>query len=217
MHNRFKRKVWASNNDFTGALAKWLVVQSPYVVPNKISVCIEKFSVLINDKFDFGKIGMVEIELSNLTTIVNELLESIPEIMALNESRNKNENTHIFVGACSSDPDPDNDFIDIMAVAQNIVCEFAEREDAIAFLDLDIEDTNMTGFDEMDKELLGCDDQGMDENGEYVLHKKSDDGSKKFRFGENTIEIPGADKMTPNQIMHEGLKHMRTFLKDSNE
>ena len=36
MHERFKRMVWVFKEDFTGALAKWLVKQSPYPVPDNL-------------------------------------------------------------------------------------------------------------------------------------------------------------------------------------
>lgn len=46
-HDRFNRKAWAFKHDFNGALAKWLVKQSPYVVPDGLSICIEKFDKII--------------------------------------------------------------------------------------------------------------------------------------------------------------------------
>ena len=84
-------------------------------------------------KFDNN--GMAEVELSGLTKKVDVILESIPVIMALNERKNKREG-HAFTSQYQGRPkDPDDDFIGIMAVAQNITCEFAERADSQCWLD----------------------------------------------------------------------------------
>jgi len=133
VHNRFKRKVWAFKSDFTGALAKWLVKQSPYDSPKDLSICIEKYSLELDNAFNFDANGMVEINLVDLTSITYDLLESIPEVMALNERKNGRDGPG-FVSRFDGAPDSDDEFIDIMAVAQNITCEFADSADAQAYL-----------------------------------------------------------------------------------
>lgn len=133
-HERFHRKILAFKSDFTGALAMWLVKQSPYTVPDNLSICITKFHKRLDELGKFDTAGMAEINLKTLTENVNKILESIPEIMALNERKNGRDGTG-FCSRYSKDPEPDDDFIDIMAVAQNITCEFAEREDAQCWLD----------------------------------------------------------------------------------
>jgi len=133
-HNRFNRKVYAHRKDFTAALAKWLVQLSPYTVPDNLSVCIEKFSVAIEGHFRFDELGYVHTHLIGMTQGINTLLEEIPEIMSLNERKNGREGMQ-FVDRHSTKPDPDNDFIDIMALAQNITCSFAEEADAQCWLD----------------------------------------------------------------------------------
>ena len=59
-HDRFKRSVWAFKANFTGALAKWLVRQSPYVVPDNLSVCIEKFHAQLDSIAEFEIHGMAQ-------------------------------------------------------------------------------------------------------------------------------------------------------------
>jgi hypothetical protein len=137
-HDRFNRKVWASKSDFTGALAKWLVRQSPYTVPDNLSICIEKFDKAVDKGYKFDENGIVEIGLLNLTDKTNQILEEIPEIMILNERKNGREGMG-FSSRYSKDPEPDDDFIDIMALAQNITCDFADRADAQCWLDKDKE------------------------------------------------------------------------------
>ncbi len=136
MHSRFKRKVLAFRSEFNSYLAKQLVDLSPYVVPDNLSVCIEKFDEKINQKYKFSDSdwGMVEIDLSSLTHDINDILESIPEVMELNERKNGKEG-HGFTSLHFKDPEPDDDFICIMAVAQNITVDFAREADAQVLLD----------------------------------------------------------------------------------
>ena len=79
---------------------------------------------------------MAEIGLSDLTEKVDKILWSIPEIAALNERKNSREGNN-FSSRYSKDPEPDDDFIDITAIAQNITCELAEHADAQCWLDRD--------------------------------------------------------------------------------
>ena len=136
IHERFHRKVWAFEHDFTGALAKWLVKQSPYVVPDRLSICIQKFHDKLHKIATFDNNEMAEIDLSGLTEKVYPVLRSIPEIRALNERRNGREGCGVS-SRYSKKPWPDDDFIDIMAVAQNITCEFADRADTECWLERD--------------------------------------------------------------------------------
>ncbi len=134
-HERFDRTVYASVSDFTGALAKWLVKQSPYTVPINLSACVEKFDKKVRKVFSFDKNDITQIALLGLTETVYSVLEKIPEIASLNIPLSGHTG-NIFVSRVSSGPEnPDDNFIDIMAVAQNITCEFAQREDAEAWLD----------------------------------------------------------------------------------
>jgi len=133
-HERFNRKVWTFKADFTSSLAKWLVSQSPYVVPDNLSACVEKFHTKLDELGDFDANGMAEIGLSMLSSKIAKILESIPEIMELNKPRN-GHNQNIFVSSHMSNPVPDDDFICVGAVAQNIVCDFADRADAQCYLD----------------------------------------------------------------------------------
>lgn len=133
-HSRFYRTVWTFKHNFTSALAKCLVSLSPYTVPDNLAQCIDEFHARLDEIAAFNSEGMAEVELSTLTPKVYAILESIPCIMALNEP--KSGHTHnIFVTRHSQKIDPDNDFIDIMALAQNITCEFATEADSRAHLD----------------------------------------------------------------------------------
>jgi hypothetical protein len=131
-HERFDRMVWAFRKDFTGALAKWLVKQSPYHVPDKLESIIADFHERIPYDFDQNN-GMAKVSLATMTENINNVLETMPDVIALNERKTGREGFG-FSSRHSKNPEPDDDFIDIMALAQNITCEFAEREDAQCWL-----------------------------------------------------------------------------------
>lgn len=132
-HSRFYRDVWAFRKDFTGALAKWLVKQSPYTVPDNLASILEDFNSRL-DVFNFDETGMALISLQDLTPRVYAILETIPEARALNIPKSRH-NCNVFVTRYSTKLNPDDDFIDLVAVAQNITCEFADRADAEAYLE----------------------------------------------------------------------------------
>jgi len=132
-HKRFNRTVWVFKKDFTGALAKWLVKLSPYNVPDNLEKIIREFHNRIPYKFD--KIGMTEVNLLHMTEAIYDALKSMPDVMALNERKNGRDGNG-FTSRYHIEPDPDDDFIDIMALAQNITCEFADKADANDYLNL---------------------------------------------------------------------------------
>ena len=101
-------------------------------MPEKLESIIADFHERI--PYDFDQQGMAEVSLATMTENINNVLEQMPDVMALNERKNGRDGMG-FSSRYSKDPEPDDDFIDIMAVAQNITCEFAEREDAQCWLD----------------------------------------------------------------------------------
>ena len=106
MHERFNRMVWAFKKDFTGALAKWLVKQSPYSVPDNLAKILADFHDLI--PYDFDENGMAKVSLATMTETINEVLEAMPDVMALNERKNGREGFG-FTSRFSKDPEPDDD------------------------------------------------------------------------------------------------------------
>jgi len=137
MHDRFKRKVWVTKNDLTGALAKWLVIQSPYTVPDNLPSCLEKFEGQLYRLGNFDRFDMLELELVGLTQKVYSILQTITDINSLNIPKNpaKRDRDIIFISRYSKFFPSDDDFIDILAVAQNIICELADRADATEWCD----------------------------------------------------------------------------------
>lgn len=135
LHQRFNVKFLAFKNDFVGALAKWLVKQSPYVIPDNLDQCLLKFHERLNDLAAFDVAGMSLFEPWPTIEKIEHILESIPEIMALNEPRNKdNKAEYVFVTRLSG-PLPDDDLIDIEALARNVVIDMLERDESQRFLE----------------------------------------------------------------------------------
>ncbi len=135
VQERFNRVVWAFVSDFTGAMGKWLIKLSPYVVPDNLVTCVQKFDSEIRKAFVFDTADMAHIELAGLTGKVYSVLEKIPEVMALNTPKS-GHTSNIFVSRFDAGPsNPDDNFIDIVALAQNITCEFADRADAECWLE----------------------------------------------------------------------------------
>jgi len=134
VYSRFNRKVWAFKCDLTSFLAKCLVLQSPYTVPDNLSICLEKFDTQLDSVFSFDAVGMTHLDLSTLTNTINELIENVPEIVALNERKNGRSGMG-YTDRYYPELEPDDDFIDLMAVAQNITCEFANKADAECWLE----------------------------------------------------------------------------------
>jgi len=131
-HERFNKMAWVFRKDFTAALAKCLVRQSPYSVPDNLENILADFHNKV--PYNFDKNDMAEVNFMTMTQKLNTIFESMPDVMALNERKNGREG-YGFSSRFSKDPEPDDDFIDIMAVAQNITCEFADRVDAQCWLD----------------------------------------------------------------------------------
>jgi len=107
-------------SDFMASFAYWVVYQSPYAAPNitmplrawekYVDVFLTPMGDDIPHKFNYD-------DLQN--KISEKVLESIPEIEALNHSKNNKRSGIVFVTRYSK-PNPDDDFIDLGALARNI-------------------------------------------------------------------------------------------------
>jgi len=111
-----EREYWLMRSDFIGAFAYWIVSQSPYDAP-KIDNALSSFSeyicgIIEDDTPKLFKCSEIE------SLVTEDILESIPEIEAFNHRKNGRGGT----GFCSryDKPDPDDDFIDLGALARNI-------------------------------------------------------------------------------------------------
>jgi len=107
--------------DIAGKFAEWAVRQSPYDVPDNLDVAVQKLC----DWFRPGATSSMGFE--NLKVNQHELekdllkaFETIPEISAWNERKDENQSPFGFTSAYDGPGDPDNDFIDLYALARNV-------------------------------------------------------------------------------------------------
>jgi len=103
-------------SDFMGAFAYWVVSQSPYDAPD-INEALTAFSKHVNERIPEDT--PVKFTLDEVKEFINEdVFENIPAIEKLNHRKNGREG----MGFCSryDKPHPDDDFIDLGALARNI-------------------------------------------------------------------------------------------------
>lgn len=117
MHSRFDRTVLAYREDFTAALAKQLVLQSPKAVPDNLVEILQVFDDKLDKVFKFGSRGEIALDLSTAAHLLTTVLEEVIGLTAVLEDDSGLHQT------------------DCMPLAQNIVCEFVDAEDAEAYLD----------------------------------------------------------------------------------
>ena len=111
----------------TACFAKWAVKQSPYRVPDNLERAVGKFHEFIEQEFAEyiclqnewidGKISRKTWD-STISSII--LNPNFLEVAAWNERKNGNKSQFNFICVYNPKPDPDNDFIDLHALARNI-------------------------------------------------------------------------------------------------
>jgi len=116
--DRFHKEVWVSQKNFTGALAQILIEYWPAVIPPNLETCIKKFNAEIWKTYDFDSNGSLLLRLNETRAVVECILHGIPEIEIL------------------SDSDIYHESLDLTAVAQGIMCYFADKDDAQSWLEL---------------------------------------------------------------------------------
>ena len=111
------RVMYLSKSDFLGSFAYWAVSQSPYDAPDITSALVAWDKYLI-DVFPDNHMS-VEFTYEKLNSLITEdVFESIPEIEELNHRKNGRDG----MGFSSrfDTPEPDDDFIDLGALAKNV-------------------------------------------------------------------------------------------------
>jgi hypothetical protein len=112
------KEYWLMRSDFNGAFACWVVKQSPYDTPD-ITSALNAWDAYVQTKIPDSQMP-VKFTYQELNDFITEgTLGSIPEIEILNHRKNGNESP---IGFCSryDQPTPDDDFIDLGALAKNI-------------------------------------------------------------------------------------------------
>ena len=113
-------KFLVSKSGLLAETAKWAVTQSPYAFPEGLEGVLTDFNAALGTVFDDLKLGLWEGERQEMGEILERRLLSIPQVQAWNEPK-KGSTYYRFVSAYDGPSDPDYDFIDLGALARNIL------------------------------------------------------------------------------------------------
>lgn len=107
--------LWITKKRVAGDLASWAVQQSPYDVPDALSEALVKFQAAWpGDEFGMRQWPSMDA----LEKVIFETFETVPEILAWNERKNGREGPGF--SSRYDQPSPDDDFIDLHALARNV-------------------------------------------------------------------------------------------------
>lgn len=107
--------------DLAGKFADWAVRQSPYDVPADLGVAIKKLCEWFRPRTtNFGGFENLKVNQHTLEKDLLKAFEAIPEIAAWNERRNGNQAPYKFTSMYDGPGDPDDDFVDLYALARNV-------------------------------------------------------------------------------------------------
>lgn len=122
--------LYIQTNALAGELANWAVQQSPYVVPEKLAEAITAFVARWPSDAEMPSLSQWD-SYAELKDKLEAVFQEIPEIAAWNVRRNGREG--IGFSSRYDQPEPDDDFIDLGALANNVArsawadaCEFAD-------------------------------------------------------------------------------------------
>lgn len=126
-----------SSYGLVSQLARWATALSPYTAPDNLVVALRAFEHFLESQMVGHSVGMYfrRWTIGELRDLLNRAFETIPEIERWNHSKNDTGQSFIVVTRYGG-PAPDDDFIDLGALAHN-VCYSAARS---VILDADIEE-----------------------------------------------------------------------------
>ena len=137
-HPRFHRTIFVDRRECIAAMAHCLVRLSPYDYPDTLTDCLADFVRELDATIQWSSLEEMQyvdgFDLNTSTVFFSELIDRCPSIVALNRPKN-GHTKHIMTSRYSGAPFPDDDFIGLDALAQNMTCYFADREDAEAWLE----------------------------------------------------------------------------------
>lgn len=121
-----------------GATAQWVVRQSPYIVPDNLTEIMQavrlKFESQMPVISTVGDLRIVKLlSPHEVHDFIDTLLKEVPEIEELNTPKSRH-NGLLFVTRDSAVNNPDDDFIDLDALARNIANSVIAEEDRAASL-----------------------------------------------------------------------------------
>lgn len=120
-------RIFVSVKSIAACFAKWAIQQSPYIVPDDLGIATIKFHARIEEAFreyltmNNEWIG-VDISQREWYKIIKSIIvnEKFVEVYQWNVRKNGNNSQFGFISAHTNKTDPDDDFIDLDALAMNV-------------------------------------------------------------------------------------------------
>lgn len=113
------KNIFLMESRFLGAVANCAVRQSPYHRPDNLEIVLDKLHDRVKPVFATAPMGVAELTDEQLDELIQEL-RGIPEYTAWNERKNGNDAPMKFSSRYDTNNNPDDDFIDLDALENNI-------------------------------------------------------------------------------------------------
>ena len=134
MSTQTMKKFLVSNRNLLGAIAKWVVEQSPYHLPDNLEKVLDGVNETTKDLFVYTELGFISMTYEEIRAFVKEHLRAIPEYLAWNERKNGRQGMGISAAGHHDDGSvtfydskPDDDFIDLDALERNVTNEIVRN------------------------------------------------------------------------------------------
>jgi hypothetical protein len=125
------KDLWLFTHNIVGYFAQWAIRQSPYSVPDKLEEVLEQVH-LVFKPFE-SKNGMFCMSLCEINRLLHEYILPLPQTMAWNEPKNGSTESIQFSSRYTK-RDPDDEFIDLHALAHNVCVSIRnERRESYLF------------------------------------------------------------------------------------
>lgn len=127
-------KILVNESQLLGAVAKWGIRQSPYAFPENLLEVLDEFGQALKPDFIDESLGFKEFETEDeLLKYLHSKLVKIDAYWTWNERKNGNDAPPKFTSRYDTDGNPDDDFIDLDALEQNVARELTLESENIPF------------------------------------------------------------------------------------
>lgn len=124
-------QVVVSIRDSKAVFAKWAIAQSPYTVPDRLSEVLDDLRNLLRLAPGYGSIGdfeFVQMPRSDLRLWLEAFIDNSAIVKSWNSPKNPSNCEYRFVSRFDAPIAPDDDFIDVSALCQNVVAELIRTD-----------------------------------------------------------------------------------------
>lgn len=127
-------KILVNESQLLGAVAKWSIRQSPYSFPENLLEVLDAFGVSLSPDFHDEPLGFKEFkDETELRDYIYSKLSTIDAYWKWNESKNPSDAPFKFTSRYDTGENPDDDFIDLDALEQNVARELVLECENVPF------------------------------------------------------------------------------------